>query len=131
MDGETYFDFAKRKKLLFNLYHFYLFNALTNRIDLKKNVDQIVKELNTQFFTKQRKSSKKVSYSPKHQALIDFIEAAQKRHLYVPYGVYLETCAKELGWFEVLSRSLYEPLDLIESKTRILNLSSMKEVNET
>ncbi|CAG8776773.1 16051_t:CDS:2, partial [Racocetra fulgida] len=67
---------------------------------------------------------------PEHQALINLIEATQKRHLYVQYGVYLETRAKELGWFEILHSSLYEPLELIEAKTRILNLSSMN-VNQT
>ncbi|CAG8745065.1 12135_t:CDS:2, partial [Gigaspora rosea] len=64
------------------------------------------------------------------QTLIDFIKTTQNHKTYVQYGVYIESCAKRLGWHEVLDSKLYEPLELIEAKKRITNLKFI-DVSET
>ncbi|CAG8857601.1 10682_t:CDS:1, partial [Gigaspora margarita] len=53
--------------------------------------------------------------------LIDLIKTTQNHNTYIQYGVYIESCAKRLGWHEVLDCTLYEPLELIEAKKRITN----------
>ncbi|CAG8804698.1 27684_t:CDS:2 [Gigaspora margarita] len=115
MESESYFDFAKRKKLAINLYYYYLFSAITNKIDFKKNISQIKQDLNITF---SRRQKKKISgdYSSELQTLIDFIKTTQNYNTYVQYGIYIESCAKRLGWHEVLNCKLYEPLELIEAK---------------
>ncbi|CAG8765983.1 15713_t:CDS:2, partial [Dentiscutata erythropus] len=65
-----------------------------------------------------------------HQTFINLIETTQKTHSYVQFGVYVENYAKKLKWYEVLNSILYEPLELVNAKTRILNLQFMN-VNET
>ena len=60
---ESYFDFAKRKRLAINLYHYYLFSAITNKIDLKKNISQIKQDLNITFSRKQKKKIISYDYS--------------------------------------------------------------------
>ncbi|CAG8466028.1 25168_t:CDS:2 [Gigaspora margarita] len=62
---------------------------------------------------------------PELQTLIDLIKTTQNHNTYVQYGVYIESCAKRLGWHEVLDCTLYEPLELIEAKKRIINLKFM------
>ncbi|CAG8852358.1 13701_t:CDS:1, partial [Racocetra persica] len=55
------------------------------------------------------------------QTLIYLIKTTQDHNTYLQYGVYIESCAKRLGWHEVLDYTLYEPLELIEAKKRITN----------
>ncbi|CAG8553397.1 21847_t:CDS:2 [Gigaspora rosea] len=61
------------------------------------------------------------------QVLIDLVKTTQNDNTYVQYGVYIKSCAKRLGWQEVLDCTLYEPLELIEAKKRITNLKFISE----
>ncbi|RIB15882.1 hypothetical protein C2G38_2191408 [Gigaspora rosea] len=61
------------------------------------------------------------------QVLIDLNKTTQNDNTYVQYGVYIKSCAKRLGWQEVLDCTLYEPLELIEAKKRITNLKFISE----
>ncbi|CAG8677294.1 21872_t:CDS:2 [Dentiscutata erythropus] len=115
MGQESYFDFAKRKRIAVNLYHYYLFSAITNKIDLKKGISQIKQDLNTMFSRRQQKKINS-EHSPELQTLIDLIKTTQNNNTYVQYSVYIESCAKRLGWHEVLDCTLYELLELIEAK---------------
>ncbi|CAG8654901.1 35969_t:CDS:2, partial [Racocetra persica] len=60
------------------------------------------------------------------QTLIDLIKTTQDHNTYLQYSVYIESCAKRLGWHEVLDYILYEPLELIEAKKRITNNAFLK-----
>ncbi|CAG8673608.1 7250_t:CDS:2, partial [Dentiscutata heterogama] len=61
--------------------------------------------------------------------LINIIEETQSKNSYVKYGRYIEDCAKNLGWHELLCDSVYDPLRLVEAKNQIINLQ-YKNVND-
>ncbi|KAF0501889.1 hypothetical protein F8M41_019881 [Gigaspora margarita] len=72
----------------------------------------------------------RICLQTEHQTLLNLIETTQKTHSYVQFGVYVEKCAKKLKWYEILNSTLYEPLEFVNAKMRILNLQFM-DVNET
>ncbi|CAG8604112.1 18_t:CDS:2, partial [Gigaspora rosea] len=57
------------------------------------------------------------------------MEETQRKNSYVKYGRYIEDCAKNLGWHELLNTLIYDPLRIVETKNRIINLQ-YKNVND-
>ncbi|CAG8829625.1 36474_t:CDS:2, partial [Gigaspora margarita] len=44
---------------------------------------------------------------------------------YALYGVYIENCAKDLGFYDLLNQAIYEPIEFINAKNIILKLQHM------
>ncbi|CAG8808721.1 12004_t:CDS:2, partial [Dentiscutata erythropus] len=53
------------------------------------------------------------------------IKKTKEKNLYALYGVYIEKCAKDLGFHELLNQTIYEPIEFIDAKNIILKLQHM------
>ncbi|CAG8839778.1 14782_t:CDS:2, partial [Gigaspora margarita] len=55
----------------------------------------------------------------------NMIKKTKDTNLYVLYAIYIENCAKNLGFYDLLSQTIYEPIEFINAKNRILKLQHM------
>ncbi|CAG8746636.1 26028_t:CDS:2, partial [Gigaspora margarita] len=55
----------------------------------------------------------------------DMIKKTKDTNSYALYGVYIENCVKDLGFYDLLNQAIYEPIEFINAKNIILKLQHM------
>ena len=52
----------------------------------------------------------------------NMIKKIKETNLYTLYSVYIEYCVKNLGFYDLLNQTIYEPIEFITAKNIILKV---------